>query len=129
MSWYRCGSLIGVALLFVALSGCGSGAVTVHGELRKGGTPMVVSDDTYVTLSFIAAGPVAGGDRSAYNAKFDQKSGTYTVELKPGSYRTKLVIAPPAPAGKFSAPGRPIDSETTYDLKTNQKLDIDVPGK
>ena len=129
MSWDRWRTLLGLALLAFAVSGCGAKIVKINGELRKDGKPMIVSQDTYVTLSFIPVAANAESQLNSYNAKFDQKSGTYTVELPPGSYRTKLIIVPPSKSGGLSAPPRPIDSDKTYDLTKNQKLDIEVPVK
>ena len=66
----------------------------------------------------------------SHSAKFDQKSGTYTVELPAGSYRTMLVIALPAKkdgGGKLNAPSRPVKSEKVYELTKDQELNIEVP--
>src|SRR5262245_40357330 len=76
---------LGLALLAAALTGCGPSSVKVTGKLLKNGSPMVVSDDTYVTLSFVPEKPAAEGEKS-YSAKFDQKTGSYAVELPPGKY-------------------------------------------
>src|SRR3954469_5240631 len=90
-----CLAMVALAVLF---SGCtGSKApVTITGKLIKNGQPMVVSADTYVTLSFVLE--TGGGNPSeakAHSAKFDQKTGSYTVDLPPGNYRTMLAIALP----------------------------------
>jgi hypothetical protein len=141
------GLFLGIALAaLLACTGCGEKVITVKGKVLKGGQPMVVSVDTYVTLSFVPEGAAAAeGTASAHSAKFDQKTGTYTVSLKPGKYRTMLVVAlPPAegkaegkraggPPGakaalKVNAPGRPVKSDKVYDLTKDQDLDIEVTG-
>jgi hypothetical protein len=119
---------LGLAFLGLAFAGCSQSVVKVKGKLLKNGAPMVVSEDTYVTLQFV---PEKGGDNAAAkNAKFDQKTGTYTVELPPGKYRTMIVVALPSKQpGKLSAPVPPVKSDKVYDLTKDQELDIDVPGK
>lgn len=131
---HRWRMLFSLVLLAFAVNGCGSKKnVTINGTVLKGGKPMIVSERTYVTLSFIPEGKDEE-DRTSYNATFDQKSGTYTVDLPPGSYRTKLIIAPPPsgsggkPSGKPSAPQKPVNSTKSYDLTSSQELDIEVPG-
>jgi hypothetical protein len=147
------GLLLGVALAaLLACTGCGEKVITVKGKVLKGGQPLVVSEDTYVTLSFVPEGAAAAeGAASANSARFDQKTGTYTVALKPGKYRTMLVVVPskaegkaegkkagaaPAAKGppgggktapKVNAP-RPVRSDKVYDLAKDQDLDIEVPG-
>src|SRR5262249_21828528 len=119
---------------------CSPKTVKINGKVLKNGQAMVVSEDTYVTLSFIpeAKGPSTpeGGDSTAksYSAKVDQKTGTYSVELPPGQYRTKPIIVPPAktkakPDGKLNAPTPPINSPTAYDLTKSRELDIEATGK
>ena len=45
---------LGLAFLAVLFTGCNSKKVLkVHGKLLKNGQAMVVSEDTYVTLSFV----------------------------------------------------------------------------
>jgi hypothetical protein len=126
---------LGLAALALALTGCAPKAVKVNGRLLKGGQPMVVSEDTYVTLSFVpdGAGPRAA---SSHSARFDPKSGAYSVELPAGRYRTMLVVAlPPKKEAKgkesraVNAPSRPVTSDKVYDLTADQVLDIEVPGK
>lgn len=126
---------IGVLVLALACAGCGSRTIKVSGTLLKDGKAMVVSEDTYVTLSFIPAVRTAKGKddptNSSYSAKFVHKSGTYTVEMPPGTYKTMLVIAPPsgtAPKGKLNAP-KPITPDKHHELTRSQSLDIDVSGK
>jgi hypothetical protein len=120
---------LGLAVLALAPTGCSPDTVRVRGKLIKDGNPMVVSKDTYVTLSFIPEKPPADGEKS-YSAKFDQETGSYTVELPPGKYRTMLVIAlPNKTPGKLNAPTPPIKSDKAYDLGKSQELNIEVPGK
>jgi hypothetical protein len=120
------------ALFALCLAGCAPKKVTIKGSILQGGKPMIVSEDTYVTLSFIP--DLQGekeGDKKAtsYNARFDQKTGTYSVELPPGKYRTKLVMALPSKTpGKLNSP-KPINSDTVYDLTKSQTLDVEVPAK
>ena len=122
--WPAC---FAAGLLLLFLAGCGPKTVTVTGRIMKGGEPMKVSEDTYVTLSFIPDPKPPDSQTSSYTAKFDQKSGTYRVQLPAGSYRTKLVIAYPAKPGELNAP-RPIDSDKAYELKRDQELDVEVPA-
>ena len=141
------GLFVGTALAaLLACTGCGEKMVTVKGKLLRGGQPMVVSEDTYVTLSFVPdeATAIAAGTSSAQSAKFDPRTGTYRVDLKPGKYRTMLVVALPQPEGKaepkkgkfaggpksppkVNAP-RPVRSDKVYELTKDQDLDIEVPG-
>ena len=91
------GLFVGFALdALLACTGCGEKVVTVKGKLLKGGQPLVVSEDTYVTISFVpeTASEKEGGP-SAQSARFDPKTGTYTVDLKPGKYRTMVIVALP----------------------------------
>ena len=121
---------VGVALLCFVCTGCGPKVVKVNGKLLKNGEPMVVSEDTYVTLSFIPE-TVAPNSETAksHSAKFDQKTGTYSVELPPGKYRTMFVIALPAKKeGKLNAPSPPVKSEKVYELTKDQELDIEIPA-
>jgi hypothetical protein len=133
MSSFRWRGLPGLAVLVLACIGCGAKEVRVTGSLLKDGKPMIVSKDTYVTISFIPAATPSKKDGSppnSYSATFVQDKGTYSVTVAPGTYRTKLIIVPPAaPGGKISAPPRPIDSDKTYELTKNQELNLEVPAK
>lgn len=124
------GLTLGLAVAALACTGCGDKVVKVTGKLLKNGQPMVVSEDTYVTLSFVPEGKEAAeGKASSHSAKFDPKTGTYTVALPPGKYRTMLVVAlPPKKDGKLNAPRPPVKSDKVYDLTKDQPLDIEVPG-
>jgi hypothetical protein len=123
---------IGFALPLFAfiLTGCGGDKlVKVHGKLLKNGSAMAVSEDTYVTLSFVAESKKADqSDAKSYSAKFDQKTGTYTVELPAGSYKTMVAVALPAKKdGKLNAPSKPVKSDKVHELTKDQELDIEVP--
>ena len=121
---------IGLALLAVLFTGCNSQKnVKVNGKILKDGQPMVVSEDTYVTLSFVAVVANQSEARS-HSAKFDQKTGTYTVELPAGKYQTMFVMAlPPKKAGEMSVPSTPFKPEAIHELTKDQQLDIEVPAK
>lgn len=125
-------ALLRGALLALVCTGCSSPKVVkINGKLLKGGKPMVVSEDTYVTLSFIPQAKDDSPGTTPYSAKFEQKSGTYSVQLPPGNYRTMVVIAPPSKAradGKISGLVS-IKSDKNYDLTKAQDLDIEVPAK
>ena len=123
-------SALALALLAFGLAGCSPSAVKVTGTLTKNGQPMVVSEDTYVTLSFVPEGK-SEGQETSYSAKFDQKTGTYSVELPPGNYRTMLIVALPGSKkdGKLNAPTPPVKSDKVYQMTKDQQLDIEVPGK
>jgi len=121
-------SLLGSALLVLLLAGCQPKTVKVTGTVLKDGKPMTVSAETYVTLSFIPDPKPSDDKATSYSATFDQKSGGYNVTLPPGSYRTMLIVVPPGKSGKINAP-RPINSAKTYDLKSSQNLNIEVPAK
>jgi len=120
---------LALGVLSLAFAGCSPSVVKVNGKVLKNGAPMVVSKDTYVTLQFVPES--ASEDKAgAKSATFNQETGTYTVELPPGKYRTTLVIALPAKKdGKLNAPTPPIKSDKVYDLTKSQELDIEVPGK
>jgi hypothetical protein len=125
-------SLFSAIVLTIGCAGCdGKSPIVVTGKLLKNGQPMVVSEDTYVTLSFVLE--TSGGNPNearSHSAKFDQKTGTYRVELPPGNYRTMLAIAlPGSKNGKLNMPGPPLKSEKVYELNKAQELDIEVPGK
>jgi len=121
---------IGLALLAITFTGCDSKKmVKVHGKLLKNSQPMVVSEDTYVTISFVLEAPQEGAANS-HSATFDQKTGTYSVELPAGKYRTMVVIALPSKKdGELNAPNKPVKSEQVHDLSKDQELDIEAPGK
>jgi hypothetical protein len=123
--------VLGLALLAFLLPGCGGPKVVkVQGKLFKNKKPLTFSPTTYVTLSFIPAGPeVAKEQISSHSAKFDHKTGAYSVSLPPGTYRVMVVIAPPgAPSaeGKLNAP-RPIKLDRRFEVTQDQDLDIEVP--
>jgi hypothetical protein len=83
-----------------------------------------------VTLSFIPElGDASKTEARSYSATFDQASGTYSVDLPPGKYRTMLVVAlPPKKSGELNMVP-PYKPDKVYDLSKNQDLDIEVPGK
>ena len=125
---------MGLAALTIAFAGCAPSKIKINGKITKNGTPLIVSEDTLVTLQFIPdlKGADAFNDAKTYSAKFDQKTGTYSVEMPPGKYKTKFVMANPSKAtkdGKLNAPTPPITSDKVYELTKNQELDIEVPGK
>lgn len=116
--------------LLLVVVGCGPGVVKINGKLLKNGSPMVVPETTYVTLSFIQdTGRPGNFDARTVSAKFDPKSGTYTAEMPPGRYHTMVVVALPAKkAGQLNAPSKPAKSEKAHELTKDQVLDIDVSG-
>lgn len=121
---------LALPLFALILTGCGGDKVVkVHGKLLKNGSVMAVSEDTYVTLSFVAESKKADqSDAKSYSANFDQKTGTYTVELPAGNYKTMVVIAlPPKKDGQLNAPSRPAKSDKVHELTKDQELDIEVP--
>ena len=125
---------LGLAALAVTFAGCSPSKIKVNGKILKNGAPLIVSEDTLVTLQFIPdlKGADAVNDAKTYSAKFDQKTGAYSVEMPPGKYKTKFVMALPAkknPDGKLNAPSPPVQSDKVYELTKNQELDIEVPGK
>ena len=121
---------LALALVAACLAGCSPGVVTVKGKVLKGGAPMVVPKETYVTLAFLpeeVSDPKAAGVRS-HSAKFDQATGTYSVELPPGKYKVSLTVArPPKKEGEPYVPSPPFKPDKVYDLTKNQDLDIEVP--
>jgi len=120
---------LGLALLAFGVAGCSPSSVTVKGRVLKGGNPMVVPKETYVTLMFFpeVADPTAPGT-SSRSAKFDQQTGTYTVDLPPGKYRISLTVAePPKKAGNPYVPGAPFKPDKVYEFTKNQDLDIEMP--
>src|SRR6266542_6841217 len=99
---------LGLAVLVLLVTGCGGPkTVKISGKLLKNGSPMVVSESTYVTISFVPESKQGdGSDAKSYSAKFDQKTGTYQVELPAGNYRVMQVIALPATKGTLNAPSK-----------------------
>jgi hypothetical protein len=125
---------LGVAVLSITFAGCSPSKIKVNGKILKNGTPLIVSEDTLVTLQFIPdlKGADAFNEAKTFSAKFDQKTGTYSVEMPPGKYKTKFVMANPSKAtkdGKLNAPSPPVQSDKVYELTKDQELDIEVPGK
>lgn len=130
----RWAALLGLFLLAFASTGCGVKNVKINGKLLKNGQPMVVSEDTYVTLSFIPEQKATDGDekQTSYSAKFEHKSGTYSVQMPAGKYRTMVVVVLPGrpnPKGKLNAPRPPVKSDKVHELTKDQQLDIEIPGK
>ena len=132
---FRClRAAVGSVFLALACSGCGGDKkVKITGKLLKDGHPMIVSMETYVTLSFIpvfdAEDKAQASKVTSHSAKFDQTTGTYAIELPSGTYRTMLVISlPPDPKkpGQLG-PTRTIKSDKQHELKKIQELDIEVP--
>jgi hypothetical protein len=120
---------VGLVVLVVGVAGCSPSSVTVKGRVLKGGSPMVVTKETYVTLMFFpeVADPTAPGT-SSHSAKFDQQTGNFTVDLPPGKYRISLTVAaPPKKAGEPYVPGTPFKPDKVYEFTKNQDLDIEVP--
>lgn len=131
MRFRRSRLVFGLALFALTLSGCAPKSVTVNGKLLAKGKPFVVSEDTYVTLSFIPADATKDSAVTSRNAKFDPKAGSYRVEMPPGKYKTMLVIAypgKPGPDGKLNMP-KPIHFDKVHDLASSQELDIEIPGQ
>ena len=122
----------GLAVLAILITGCGGPKIVkINGKLLKNGTPMIVSEETYVTLSFIGESTKENNlDAKTYSAKFDQKSGTYSVELPAGNYRVMQIVALPATKeGKLNAPSKSVKSEKIYELTTDQELDLEASAK
>jgi hypothetical protein len=122
---------VGVALAVFALSGCSPSSITVKGTIKKNGAPMVVSKDTMVTVMF---SPQVSDDRAegvkSHSAKFNQETGTYSVDLPPGKYKLSVSVAmPPQKEGGRQVPLPPYKPETVYDLTKSQDLDIEMPAK
>ncbi|HEX3149882.1 MAG TPA: hypothetical protein VHR66_17530 [Gemmataceae bacterium] len=126
-------STLGFAALMLIFAGCDSSkpSVKVSGKVMKNGQPMIVGEDTYVTISFVLETSGANpNDAKSFSAKFDQKTGTYSVEVAPGNYRTTVVIAKPGSKdGKLSKPMGPYKSDKVYELTKGQDLDIEVPNQ
>lgn len=124
-----------LAFAVLTLAGCGgAGEVNVSGRILKDGQPLIVVKEAYVTLSFV---PGAGSDGkepdqgklTSYPAKFDYATGSYSVRMPAGNYKTMFVFAPPPDPrnpGKLNA-SKPIVSEKTHELKSDKTLDIDIP--
>jgi hypothetical protein len=122
---------ISAALAVLALSGCSPSSVTIKGKIIKNGAPMTVSKDTMVTVKFDpqAKDEQAEGVKS-HSAKFNQETGTYSVDLPPGKYKVTVSVAmPPKTPGGPQAPTPPFKPDTVYDLTKSQDLDIEVPAK
>jgi hypothetical protein len=122
---------LALAVLSIAVAGCSPSKIKVNGTITKNGAPLIVTEDTLVTLQFIPdlKGADAFNDAKTYSAKFDQKSGAYSVEMPPGKYKTKFVMANPSKAtkdGKLNAPSPPVQSDKVYELTKDQQLDIEV---
>jgi hypothetical protein len=115
----------------LAVAGCSPSVIKINGKLVRNGAPMVVSEDTYVTVSFLPEVKEPDSlDAKSYSAKFDQKTGTYTVELPPGKYRTMVLVALPSKdESKVNMPTPPVKSQKVHELTRSQELDIEVPER
>lgn len=108
-------------LLLAGGLGCAEKNVKVSGKVMKGGRPLIVNRDFYVTLAFIPDNPAA--NRPTQPAKFQRATGDYEIELKPGKYRINYVIVE-----KDQEPW-PVPAEQkakSYDLTKTQVLDIEI---
>jgi hypothetical protein len=114
-------------LSLLVLSGCSPSKVKINGKIIKGGTPLIVSKETYVTLQFVRDTQGNDSNSGSISATFDQQSGTYKIELPPGKYTTNFIMAPPPKDGKPSMPGPPVKSKQAYDLTKDQELNIEIP--
>lgn len=116
---------LGVLLIFSVLPGCGVSKVKIHGKLTKNGQPFNVSEETLVTLMFIADIDEQNQTQT-YPARFKQETGTYEIEVPPGKYQTTYVIVE-----KNQAPlTAPLEMrKKTHDLTRNQELDIEIGAK
>jgi hypothetical protein len=130
VSFARFALFAGIVLLSLVSAGCSPGPLKITGKIMKGGAPMIVSKDTYVTLSFIPEEVDKNVQAKSYSAEFNHETGSYSVDLPPGKYRTMFVMAqPPKKEGELSAPSKPVKSDKVYDLSKAQELNIDIPGK
>jgi hypothetical protein len=118
---------LAIVCAIVLCVGCSGGTVKITGKILKAGAPMIVSEDTYVTLQFVLESKSGDAQSQSKSAKFDQKTGTYSIELPAGKYSTNLVIAPPSKDGKLAKPPKPVKSTTVYDLTKSQTLDVEIP--
>jgi hypothetical protein len=108
-------------LLAVLLAGCGGiKKVTVRGKVTRGGEPLLVSPQTYVTITFA---PVAEKAGQTYPAKFTHADGSYAVTIPTGNYRAGLLIVPPEGQAPLSSP---MDASKTYEIKKDQVIDLDL---
>lgn len=109
------------------LAGCSESKVNITGTIMKGGKPLVVSKETYVTLQFLPESVASEAQSNSYSATFDQATGKFRLELSPGKYKTNFIMALPAKDGQMSRPSPPVKSATPYDLTKSQELTIEVP--
>ncbi|MBM4098175.1 MAG: hypothetical protein ACKO9Z_10395 [Planctomycetota bacterium] len=109
------------------LAGCSESKVNITGTIMKGGKPLVVSKETYVTLQFLPESVASEAQSNSYSASFDQSTGKFRLELSPGKYKTNFIMALPAKDGQMSRPLPPVKSATPYDLTKSQELTIEVP--
>ena len=100
--------LFAVVCALVSLSGCAQSKVTITGKIIKGGKPLIVSKDTYVTLQFLPESVASESASQSYSASFDQETGTFRLDLSPGRYKTNFIMALPAKGGQLSKPSTPV---------------------
>jgi hypothetical protein len=123
---------IGLCALALVLPGCsGKKPVKVSGTLTRGGQPIGASRDTLVTMSFVPEDKAA--DLPTINAKFNHDTGGFEMEIPPGRYRFKLLMAPnPSSDPKVKRPPitrfEPTDDKFVFEFKSSQEgFNIDLP--
>lgn len=116
-----------LACLLLMVVGCSPSKVKITGKLLKGGKPLIVSKETYVTLQFLPESVSSESSSNSYSATFDQQTGTFRLELPPGKYKTNFIMALPAKDGQMSKPTPPVKSDKVYDLSKDQDITVEIP--
>jgi hypothetical protein len=122
---------LGLTALALLLPGCAGKPkpIKVTGTLTKAGKPISAPPETYMTLSFRPA----AADGVLSNATLNRESGTFEVEVLPGTYHlTFLMAGPRDPNGKPTSLYRfeSNDPKYTYEFTKQQEgLAIDLPAK
>ena len=110
-------------LALTILPGCGESKAKITGKLLKNGQPLVVKNDTLVTLTFF---PDTENPGQTYPAKFFHETGGYELEIPTGKYRVSYVIVEKDKA-PVMAPAEV--KKKSYELSKNQELDIEIMAR
>jgi hypothetical protein len=95
MPWTR---LLAVAVLALAVCGCGSNLLRTRGRVVKGGAPFLPGPGEFVRVTFVPVLPAGKRAHDYYVAEYNAADGTFQVAGKdrngmpPGRYRVAVEL-------------------------------------